>query len=58
MRFIDTHAHVNFRQFREDADEVIKRSLDYNTDMILVGSELKTSKRGLEYANKYEKGVY
>ena len=58
MRFIDTHAHVNFRQFRKDADEVIKRALDYNTDMILVGSELKTSKRGLEYANKYEKGVY
>jgi len=26
--------------------------------MILVGSELRTSKRALEYANKYEKGVY
>lgn len=58
MKFIDTHAHINFHHFREDADEVIKRALDHNTDMVLVGSEFKTSKRGLEYANKYEKGIY
>ncbi|MCD4694153.1 TatD family hydrolase [bacterium] len=58
MKFIDTHAHVNFNNFRDDADEVIRRSLTGNTDMILVGSELRTSKRALEYANKYEKGVY
>lgn len=56
--FIDTHAHVNFAAFKDDADEVIRRSLDNNTWMILVGSELKTSARALSYANKYEKGVY
>ncbi|MFA5109074.1 MAG: TatD family hydrolase [Patescibacteria group bacterium] len=56
--FIDTHAHVNFSAFKDDADEVIRRSLDNNTWMILVGSELKTSGRALNYANKYEKGVY
>lgn len=58
MKLIDTHSHINFRSFKDDADEVIKRSLDKNTDMIVVGSEFKTSKRGLEYANKYEKGIY
>lgn len=55
---IDTHAHVNFNAFKDDADEVIRRSLANDTWMILVGSEAKTSKRALEYANKYEKGVY
>ena len=55
---IDTHAHVNFNAFKDDADEVIRRSLAADTWMILVGSEVKTSKRALEYANKYEKGVY
>ena len=55
---IDTHAHVNFKAFKDDADEVIRLSLAADTWMILVGSETKTSKRALEYANKYEKGVY
>jgi len=31
MQFFDTHAHVNFKDFRDDADEVIRRSLDNNT---------------------------
>jgi len=56
--FIDTHSHVNFKDFKDDADEVIRRSLDNDTWMILVGSESKTSNRALSYANKYEKGVY
>ena len=55
---IDTHSHVNFAAFKEDADDVIRRSLENNTWMILVGAELKTSKRALAYANKYERGVY
>ncbi|MFH1233906.1 MAG: TatD family hydrolase [Patescibacteria group bacterium] len=55
---IDTHAHINFNEFKDDGDEVIHRSLADNTWMILVGAEYKTSKRALEYANKYETGVY
>lgn len=58
MIFIDTHAHVNFNAYKKDADEVIRHSLGENTWMILVGSEYKTSKKGLDFANKYEKGVY
>jgi len=55
---IDTHAHVNFAAFKDDADEVIRRALANETWMVLVGSELRTSNRALSYANKYEKGVY
>jgi TatD DNase family protein len=56
--FIDTHAHVNFNAFKDDAEEVIRRSLDNDTWMILVGSESKTSNRALHLANKYQRGVY
>jgi len=56
--YIDTHAHVNFSVFKNDADEVIKLALAKETWLILVGSEYKTSKRALDLANRYEKGVY
>ena len=55
---IDTHAHVNFQAFKEDADETIRRALANDTWMVLVGSEMKTSNRALSLANKYERGVY
>ena len=55
---IDTHAHINFNNFKEDGDRVIQNSLVEEVWMINVGSDYKTSKRALEYANKYEKGVY
>jgi len=57
-RLIDTHAHVNFSAYKDDADAVIKRALDNDIWMILVGSETKTSRRALDYANKYQEGIY
>jgi len=56
--FIDSHAHINFNAFKDDADAVIRRSLEADTWMVLVGSEIKTSNRALSLANKYERGVY
>jgi TatD DNase family protein len=50
---IDTHAHVNFSAYREDADAVIKRSLDKDVFFINVGSQYSTSLRAVEYAQKY-----
>ena len=55
---IDTHAHLNFNAYKNDADEVIRRSLDNNVWMINVGSTYETSKRAVEIAERYEKGVY
>ena len=60
---IDTHAHVNFNVYKDDADEVIHRSLNPSTGsgqvwMINIGSQYDTSKRAVEMAEKYEKGVY
>ncbi len=56
--FIDTHAHVNFNAFKDDSEEVIKRSLDSSVWMINVGSQYSTSQRAVEIAGKYSEGVY
>ena len=55
---IDTHAHLNFNAYKNDADEVIKNSLDNGVWMINVGSQYSTSKRAVEMAEKYKEGVY
>lgn len=55
---IDTHAHVNFKAFDNDFDEVIKRSLGEDVWMINVGSKYETSKKTVEIAEKYGKGVF
>ena len=55
---IDTHAHVNFNVYKDDADKVVRRSLDGGVFMINVGSQYNTSERAVEMAEKYEKGIY
>src|SRR4030042_1838921 len=55
---IDTHAHLNFNAYKDDADEVIRRSLDAGMEIINVGSNYATSKRAVEMAEKYERGIY
>ena len=58
MTFIDTHCHLNFQAFKDDADEVIRRALDAQTEIIIPSAEQKTSRRALEIAEKYDRGVY
>lgn len=55
---IDTHAHINFNAFAEDGDEVMKKALKNNVWLINVGSQHSTSWRAVEYAQKYQDGVY
>ncbi len=55
---IDTHSHLNFKAFKNDLDEVIKRSLAENVWMINVGSKYETSKKAVEIAEKYPRGIY
>ncbi|HRY52847.1 MAG TPA: TatD family hydrolase [Candidatus Portnoybacteria bacterium] len=55
---IDTHAHINFRDFKDDGDEVAKRTLAEGVWMINVGAERKTSQRAIDYAKKYDSGVF
>ncbi|MFH1582216.1 MAG: TatD family hydrolase [bacterium] len=55
---IDTHAHLNFNAYKDDVDEVIKNCLENDVWMINIGSQYNTSKRAIELAEKYPKGVY
>ncbi|TSC76721.1 MAG: TatD DNase family protein [Parcubacteria group bacterium Gr01-1014_29] len=57
-KLIDIHSHVNFNAFKNDGHEVLKRTLDAGVWTILVGSQIDTSRRAVEYAEKYPEGIY
>lgn len=54
---IDTHAHLNFSAFKNDCDEVIRRTLAANMRVINIGSQSTTSERAVKLAEKYD-GLY
>lgn len=54
----DTHAHVNFNAFKDDGEEVLRRCFDNGVSVVNVGSQYSTSKRAVDYAHKFESGVY
>jgi len=54
IKYIDTHAHMNFSAYDEDRDEVIKRALNGGVGMINVGTMEKTSREAIELSEKYE----
>ncbi len=55
---IDTHAHVNFNAYKDDADEVLKRSLTEGVFVVNVGSQYSTSERAVRMAEKHKIGVW
>jgi len=56
---IDTHAHLNFKPFNKDWERAIRRAFDAGVKGIInVGSNLATSKKAVEIAENYEKGIY
>jgi TatD DNase family protein len=56
--FFDTHAHVNFNAYREDGEEVLKKALDEGVLVVNVGSQYSTSQRAVQYAHKFETGIW
>ncbi len=57
FELIDTHCHVHFAAYKDDMEEVIKRSLKEGIAMITVGTQSDTSKKAIEVAEKYD-GVW
>lgn len=51
---VDTHAHIQFNAYKEDAPEVIKRAKDAGVFIIAPSSQINTSRRAVEFANKYD----
>ena len=56
--FFDTHAHLNFANFVRDREDIIQKCLKKNIWLVNVGTNFFTSKKAIEIAQKYEKGVY
>lgn len=54
----DTHCHLNFKTFDNNIDHIVADALRDNVNNIVVpGTDIPTSQRAVEIANKY-KGVY
>ena len=58
FQYIDVHAHVNFPEFDEDRDIVIKRALDEGVYIVNVGTDIESSKSAISIVEKYKEGVY
>ncbi|TNF09463.1 MAG: TatD family deoxyribonuclease [Bacillota bacterium] len=55
MKIIDTHAHVNTKEFDHDLDDTILRAkVNDVTDIIVIGMDEYHNQRALEIANQYE----
>jgi len=55
---IDSHAHVNFSAFKEDGEDILKKSIKDGIFVVNVGSQYSTSKHAMEYAHKFKTGVW
>src|SRR3989338_8561452 len=53
----DSHAHAHFNAYKDDSHEVIQRALDKGVQMVLVGTQIDTSRKAIVTAEKYD-GVW
>jgi TatD DNase family protein len=58
MRYIDSHAHVNFSAFKDDGREVLERAHTNSVGVINVGSQWSTSERAVRLAESYGDNVW
>jgi TatD DNase family protein len=54
MKYFDAHTHVNFVAYNDDREETIKRAVDAEVGMNVVGTQFDTSKAAVELAQKYD----
>jgi len=55
---IDTHCHLNFKDFDKDREEIIKKCQKNDIIVFNVGVNYETSKEVIEIAEKFGVGVY
>lgn len=58
FKLIDTHAHVEFKAYGDEADLVMRRALDAGMTIINVGTQIDTSKAAVAMIEKYPEHVY
>lgn len=53
---IDTHAHLDFPDYKDDIDEVLERALEAGVEYIInVGVDVKSSINSIELAKRYDR---
>lgn len=52
-KYFDIHSHLNFDEYAPDFNEVIERLRDSETNTITIGTDLESSRRAVELAEKY-----
>ncbi|KKQ57412.1 MAG: Mg-dependent DNase [Parcubacteria group bacterium GW2011_GWA2_38_13] len=58
IMLFDSHAHINFESFENIWKEVLDDCQKNDIWVVNIGSQFPTSKRAVEIAEEYEKGVY
>ena len=53
IKFFDTHCHLQFPQYEKDREEVIERARGAGVGVINVGTDLESSGKAIELAEKY-----
>lgn len=53
-KYFDIHSHLNFSDYDADREEVINRLKETDTHTIVIGTDLESSQRAVELADKYE----
>ncbi len=54
MKYIDIHGHIGSAVYDADREEVIKRAEDLDIGIIVIGTDLETSKRAVELAVQHK----
>ena len=54
INLIDSHAHIYYRDYAGDFDEMLQRAADAGVDaMLVVGTDIESSRESVELAEKY-----
>ncbi len=53
-KLFDSHCHPQFPQYADDREAMITRALDLGVQMIAIGTDLETSRQGVELAQAHE----
>src|SRR3989344_1069228 len=53
-KYFDVHSHLNASQYDADREEVIQRMRESETHTIVIGTDLESSQKAVELAEKHE----
>lgn len=57
MKLFDSHCHLNDEKFDTDREELIKKILSSNMEVITAGYSPESSKKAIEIANTYQRNI-